>query len=83
TVDGDGWAGAYTALALDGADHPHISYYDPSNDDLKYAHWTGSTWDIQTVDSAGDMGRYTSLALDASGYPHISYFDDSSYNLRY
>ena len=70
-------------LALDAAGHPHISYFDNTNDDLKYASWNGSTWDIQTVDSTGNVGRLTSLALDSAGNPHISYFDDSQTALGY
>ena len=58
------------SLALDAAGNPHISY---TNGSLKYAHWTGSTWHVQTVDNAGTYLYFSSLALDAAGRPHISY----------
>jgi hypothetical protein len=78
---------SYTSLALDEHDRPHISYSNhvanPSRTDLRYAHWTGSEWDIQVVDGAGDVGWHNSLALDASGRPHISYLDQDNWNLKY
>ncbi len=70
-VDSVGNVGEYNSLALDGNGHPHISYCDATNWDLRYAHKDGSGWHIDTVDTAG--GYYASLALDGSGYPHISY----------
>ena len=45
-----------TSLALDSSGNPHISYYDATNNDLKYASWNGASWNIQIVDSAGDVG---------------------------
>ena len=68
---------------MDADGFPHISYYDASNDDLKYATLYASGWYTQTVDSEGYVGLYTSLALDADGFPHISYYDSSNNDLKY
>jgi hypothetical protein len=65
--------GKYTSLALDSLGHPHISYYDDDNDDLKVAHYDGSTWQTETVDGDGITGLYTSLVLDSGDQPHVSY----------
>jgi hypothetical protein len=92
TVDGGGGTGgdvgSCTSLALDGAGRPHISYYDQGQADLKYAHFDGATWQIETVDAGGlngdgDVGQYTSLALDGAGRPHISYLDADEADLKY
>ena len=72
-----------TSLALDSFNNPHISYYDSTNRNLKYARWTGSSWSIETVDSAGRLCSRTSLALDSSNNPRISYYDFTKGNLKY
>ncbi|MDI6884577.1 MAG: PQQ-binding-like beta-propeller repeat protein, partial [Hadesarchaea archaeon] len=69
----------YTSIALDSSWNPHISYYDETDRDLKYARWTGSSWSIETVDSAGSVGWFTSIAVDSFGNPHISYWDRYDY----
>jgi hypothetical protein len=67
-------------MVLDSSGNPHISYYDDTNNYLKYARWKGSSWEIQTVEGGG--GSYTSIALDSSGNPHISYYHGDG-NLKY
>jgi hypothetical protein len=68
---------------LDGSGHPHISYYDATNRDLKYAYWNGGQWRVETVDSSGEVGEWTSLMLNAAGSAHISYYDHTNGDLKY
>jgi hypothetical protein len=72
-----------TSLALDSENYPHVSYYDYTNNDLKYAHHNGNNWQIEVVDGNGDVGQDPSLALDTSDNPHISYFDVTNTALKY
>jgi hypothetical protein len=80
---GDG-AGSHSALALDRQDRPHISYlyfpHDPIRH-LRYAHFDGSTWRIQTLDTQGT--GHTSIALDAQNQPRISYGGGPTQILKY
>ena len=58
-----------------GSGYPHISYYDSTNGDLRYAYQDASGGHILIIDSEGVVGRNTSLTVDGSGYPHIAYND--------
>jgi len=73
TVDSNGDVGDDSSIALDKYDCPHISYYDSTNRDLKYAHENsnGSHWQIECVDA--ECQGYISIALDENNQPHITY----------
>jgi hypothetical protein len=70
-VDSDSSTGpGGTSIAFDHEGNPHIAYHHHDSDDLRYASWTGTAWEIETVDG---YGSGYSLALDPWDYPHISY----------
>ncbi len=85
TVDGaSSNVGQWTSIKIDTSGYPHISYYDITNSDLKYAYKDAGGWYTETVDGAGaNVGQYTSLALDTSNYPRVSYYDATNGDLRY
>lgn len=72
--------GGDISLKVDSQDNIHISYYDYTNQKLKYAFAPFSVvsprtaWDIQTL-SGAVSGRENSLVLDNNDGPGISYSD--------
>ena len=63
-----------TSLAIDGADNPHITFYDDITDDLMYAVKENGIWSISAIETDGDAGRFSSLELDAQDRPMVSYY---------
>jgi hypothetical protein len=85
TVDspstGPGSVGEGSAIALDSNNRPQIVYRSTYPDQLKFAKWTGTTWNIQVVDNVAVLDP--SITLDYYDVPYISYYDVSSGNLIY
>jgi hypothetical protein len=71
------------SLSLDSLGRAGIAYYDANNADLKYAHFNGSSWDVQTVDAQFTTGYYPSLRYGAADAPVISYYSKTSGDLRF
>jgi len=88
TLDGDEWmdaedVGEYTSIAIDSNDDVHISYYDWTNGNLKYATDKSGSWVYATLDSSGNLGYYSSIAIDSNDDVHISYYDYTNEDLKY
>jgi hypothetical protein len=67
--------GQYCSLAIDSHDNPHISYLGTGagSGPLKYASWTGASWDIRIVTETAYNTGYSDLVLDSHDNPSISY----------
>jgi MYXO-CTERM domain-containing protein len=67
--------GIWTSLAINPATgFPAVSYYDRTNDALKFAEFNGTAWTIETVrdEPEGDVGKYSKLVYDGNT-PVIAY----------
>jgi len=83
TLDSTGNVGNYTSIAIDSGNKVHISYYDWTNYNLKYATNVSGSWVYSILDSFGEVGYYTSIAIDSNNKVHIGYRDSNNYDLKY
>jgi len=82
-IDNGVQAGNFVSMALDSQGRPGVAYYDANQADLKYAHYNGSSWDVQTVESTNTTGYYPSLKFDNSDHPVIAYYYKTGGNLKF
>lgn len=81
-VDTQGDVGKDSSLVLDKNGYARISYFDETNDALKYAYETADGWYVQIVDT-GNVGRESAIALDNNDFPRILYTDTKNKQLKY
>lgn len=66
--------GEAASLALDADGQPHVSYFDDTNNTVKYAFKDAAGWHSMIVESLGwSTADSISLKLDVGGMPHIAY----------
>jgi hypothetical protein len=68
------------SLVLDKDDHPHVSFYDSTSDEARYAYNSGSGWQVMM---ASTKGGPPSPVVDGDGRAHIGYLSISTSELRY
>lgn len=85
SVDNSGIVGKYCSCVIDDAGVIHVSYFDETNFNLKYAKRTSTGWQTQTVEDSFDLdGQYTSIGINpVSHLPAISYYDLSESSLKF
>jgi len=74
-VDSAGKVGEYNSIDIDSNGNPHISYFDDTNNALKYAKFDGNNWltsDIQN-ETYGVFGEGTSIKIDSIDNIHLAY----------
>jgi hypothetical protein len=72
------------SIAVDSSNNVHISYYDVTNNDLKYATNSSGSWVTEIVNSGEYGGKYNSIATDSLNNVHISYLGGyQNYELKY
>lgn len=87
---GNNDVGEHASLFVESENSFHVSYYDKTFEDLRYAHWDGERWTKEVVDQEGLVGESTSIAVvcksvPSSGTdcrPYISYFDSTNNDLK-
>ena len=74
TIDSSADVGQYSSIGVDSNNEIHMSYYDVSSGNLKYASNSGGSWSNYPIDTtASIVGKYTSLDIDSNDNVHISY----------
>ncbi len=70
--------GAYCSIDVDGNRRPHITYYNATHEQIRYAHWNGSQWVLRIVDGPGfntgrAAGPVSYVKVGSDGHPRVAY----------
>jgi hypothetical protein len=76
--------GYSSSITMDAQGNPHVTYFELTNANLKYARRVGGVWTKELADaSANSVGSDNSLELDANGNPQVSYYDGTVGDLKF
>lgn len=81
TVGAD--VGQEVSMVMDATGTLYFSYYDATNEHLKYGYGTSGAWTTSTLDSTDSNGHYSSIGHDSAKNVHISYYSSTDTSLRY
>ena len=72
-----------TSIAVDSSNRPHIAWLDSqlSDERVRYAYWSGTSWQKEYVEGAAE--QFNDLALRPDGTPAVSYFYKTATNAPY
>ncbi|WP_309894287.1 PKD domain-containing protein [Archangium sp.] len=70
--------GTYCSIDVDANRRPHITYYNSTHEQIRYAYWDGTQWMLRIVDGPGfNTGRAAGPAsyvkVGADGHPRVAY----------
>lgn len=76
--------GSWPSIAVQtGSGRLHVSYYDATRRDLRYARKDGNgPWVRRLIDAVGDVGAHASMVAESSGRVTIAYRDASSGQIK-
>ncbi|MFL2957167.1 MAG: putative Ig domain-containing protein [Candidatus Thalassarchaeaceae archaeon] len=74
--------GLYSDIDLDSDGNPHISYFDATNNQIKYAKFDGTSWTITVITTVGSASSHTSIVLDDLDKAHVAYRNSNNGNLE-
>ena len=74
--------GLYSDIDLDSDGNPHISYFDATNNQIKYAKFDGISWTITVTSSVGSDSSHTAIAIDDLDRAHIAYRNSNNEKLE-
>lgn len=81
---GDIAADSGVSIAIDTKGFVHMSYFDSTNGNLKYATNASGSFAVSTIDNdANTIGEYSSIAIDADNVVHVVYYDQTDSDLKY
>ncbi len=71
----------YSAIAVGGDGNSRIAFIDRATRTLRFARFTGTSWNLETVPGTVEADEGAGIVLDSSDHPHIAW--QSENGMRY